>query len=526
MYPLLSRLCSCLLGPVLAACALSACESRSDASPQPVLARPALGATTQAPSAAPPSLPEPAGSATNSRRDTLASRPRVYAKTRFVWIRPEPDSTLEWIGYLWIGGSVELKSDRPYTGPGCQTWYAIKPRGYVCVDGQTATLDGNDPVFLALRPYAPNLASPWPHHYAESRDAERYRSIPNEHEQRQREWDLEDHLKRVALARAGQKEASLDGIDLTPASAKPIELGLLPPTIYENRTRLRRYSTVAYSAETEAFGRSWLLSHDFMWIPKDRVAPYPTVEFQGVELNEQTHLPLAFFRGKARPKYRKNESGELVETGDSFARLSFVALTDTRETFQGDVYRLTREAGVYIKEKDAVIPTPRGQTPWGAPVFGEDKTGITPPGRATWIEASVWKGWLIAYEGTKPVFTTMISPGRGGTPVPDKDPLITASTPTGTFKISGKFATATMEAPNEFIHSDVPWTQNFSGPHAIHGAYWHDDWGNRKSAGCVNVSPKDGRWLFHFTEPVIPEGWHGLRWEPRREPATTFVVHD
>ena len=85
--------------------------------------------------------------------------------------------------------------------------------------------------------------------------------------------------------------------------------------------------------------------------------------------------------------------------------------------------------------------------------------------------------------------------------------------------------TATMEAPNEFIHSDVPWTQNFSGPHALHGAYWHDDWGNRKSAGCVNVSPIDGRWLFYFTEPVMPEGWHGLRWLPYLEPATTFIVH-
>jgi lipoprotein-anchoring transpeptidase ErfK/SrfK len=109
--------------------------------------------------------------------------------------------------------------------------------------------------------------------------------------------------------------------------------------------------------------------------------------------------------------------------------------------------------------------------------------------------------------------------------VDGKDPIETASTPTGSFPISGKFATATMEAPGEFIHSDVPWSQNFSGPHVLHGAYWHNEWGNLKSGGCVNVSPEDGRWLYGFTEPEVPEGWHGVRWLPRLGPATTLVIH-
>ena len=59
-------------------------------------------------------------------------------------------------------------------------------------------------------------------------------------------------------------------------------------------------------------------------------------------------------------------------------------------------------------------------------------------------------------EGTQPVFTTLISPGRGGFARPGEDPIEHALTPTGTFPISGKFATATMEAPGELIHSDVP----------------------------------------------------------------------
>jgi hypothetical protein len=451
--------------------------------------------------------------------------PRVYAKTRHVWVRPTP-SLQGWIGYLWFGASVKLRDTRPRYGPGCTQFYAIEPRGFVCLDGNQATLDPNDPVFAQLREHAPALDTPWPHRYGESRGAQRYRTLPTREQQRRREWDLAVHEQRVARARQGEVHASLRGVDLTPATATPFTLQGIPSTVHENRSRLRPLSTVAYSTEVLFEKRSWLLSADLMWVPKDRVAPYPKVDFRGVELGRDADLPLAFFRDADRPKYTKEDSGQLVRIDETFARLSWVELTGTQLEQDGKTYLETRASNVWVDRADAVVPEPQSRTPWGAPVGGEDTTGKTPMGRATWLEASVWKGWLLAYEGTRPVYATMISPGRGGTPARGKDPLETASTPTGTFKITGKFATATMEAPGEFIHSDVPWAQNFHGPHALHGAYWHNDWGHRKSGGCVNVSPRDGRYLFFFTEPQIPDGWHGVRWRPSAEPATTFVVHD
>jgi L,D-transpeptidase catalytic domain len=347
--------------------------------------------------------------------------------------------------------------------------------------------------------------------------------LPSADEQRRREWDLVPPLARVAAAGKGDVDRLLAGVDLTPAKNPALDLGLLPPALAENRTRYTPLSTVAWSHEVFDGQRSWLLTHDYTWVPKDRVAPYPEVHFQGVELGKGARLPLAFFRGADRPKYRKTENGELIESGEKWPRLSRVELTGNQLEVAREKYLETREQGLWVKERDAVVPKLRATTPWGDAVGAE----IAPPAgqRRTWLEASVMKGWLIAYENTRPVYVTMISPGRGGTPIPGKEPLETASTPTGTFNITGKFATATMEAPNDFIHSDVPWTQNFSGPHALHGAYWHDDWGNRKSAGCINVSPIDGRWLFNFTEPALPEGWHGVRWRPEAEPATLFIVH-
>ncbi|MBN1608945.1 MAG: L,D-transpeptidase [Polyangiaceae bacterium] len=443
------------------------------------------------------------------------SKPRVYALSRHVWIWPEPDASLQWIGFLWFGGSVELKSTEPVAGAGCDRFYAIEPRGYVCVDGRRATLEANHPVLVAIRPYAPKVDTPWPHRYGESRGLKRYAELPA------------DKPERHSGPERAKQGGSVDPLlaDAGVASAEPsLQLPTLPRGLREDRAELGARSTVAYSTETLLQGRTWLLSADLMWMPEDRVTPYPEVTFRGVHLDKDTHLPLAFFRGKDRPKYRRASDGSLEPTELVIARLSWVALTGRSLQDQGDRF-LEVSDGSYVRAKDAVVPELRKRTPWGAAVGEQDDTGLAPRGRGTWIDVSVWGGWLLAYEGTRPVFATLVSPGRGGTPQEGKEPIETAATPTGRFNITGKFKTATMVAPGELIHSDVPWAQNFTGPYALHGAYWHNDWGQLKSGGCVNVSPIDGKWLFEWTEPTAPPGWHGVRWLPRLEPATTFIVH-
>jgi hypothetical protein len=452
--------------------------------------------------------------------------PRVYAKTRYVWIRPEPTSEHQWIGFLWTGSSVRLKSSKPRYGPGCRTWYAIEPRGYVCVDGERATLDKDDPAYQAILHYRADRSSAFPHRYAESLGTPLYRSLPAPATQRAREWDLKNHMKRVADARQGVAEAALEGVDVSLTDKAPFEFPPLPPTIHEPRDKLLARSTLAYSTEVSAHDRSWLLSADMRWVPKDRVVPFERIDFKGLHLGKDAHLPLAFFRVADRPKYSRNAQGEFVQSQDKWRRLSFVELTAAQVRQDDELFIKTKDGDYWVKKSETVVPTPRAETPWGAPVGQDDTTGKAPAGRGTWIEVSVWGGWLIAYQGTRPVFATLISPGRGGTPRPGKDPLETSATPTGRFPISGKFVTATMVAPGDLVHSDVPWTQNFSGPYALHSAYWHNDWGNRKSGGCVNVSPIDGRWLFEFTEPRLPDGWHGVRWLPKLESATAFIVRE
>src|SRR6202042_2522332 len=87
------------------------------------------------------------------------------------------------------------------------------------------------------------------------------------------------------------------------------------------------------------------------------------------------------------------------------------------------------------------------------PAMLEAMTG----GRKTWLDVSILGGTLVAYEGDVPVFATLISPGRGGIPEGGKDPLETASTPTGTFRVDGKFVTATMVSSTNdlLVHTEV-----------------------------------------------------------------------
>jgi lipoprotein-anchoring transpeptidase ErfK/SrfK len=65
------------------------------------------------------------------------------------------------------------------------------------------------------------------------------------------------------------------------------------------------------------------------------------------------------------------------------------------------------------------------------------------------------------------------------------------------------------ELGDEFDLRDVPYVEFFTQGYAFHAAYWHDAFGTARSHGCVNLSPLDARWLFHFTEPAVPQGWHG-----------------
>jgi lipoprotein-anchoring transpeptidase ErfK/SrfK len=126
-----------------------------------------------------------------------------------------------------------------------------------------------------------------------------------------------------------------------------------------------------------------------------------------------------------------------------------------------------------------------------------------------WIDVNITKQVLVAYEGTKPVYATLVSSGEAGLGDPEK----TKATKRGIFRIHTKYVSITMDSDvvgEEYELRDVPYVQYFENGYALHGAYWHDMFGQPKSHGCVNLSPEDARRLFWWTEPQVPPGWHGV----------------
>ena len=72
---------------------------------------------------------------------------------------------------------------------------------------------------------------------------------------------------------------------------------------------------------------------------------------------------------------------------------------------------------------------------------------------------------------------------------------------------------------------DVPYIQYFNGGYALHGAFWHAEFGHVKSHGCVNLAPWDAKTIFGWTDPQLPEGWHAVMASKDR-PGTRVVVHE
>jgi LysM repeat protein len=100
------------------------------------------------------------------------------------------------------------------------------------------------------------------------------------------------------------------------------------------------------------------------------------------------------------------------------------------------------------------------------------------------IEVSLSRQTLSAYENDQLVLSTLVSTGLARTP-----------TPVGRYKIYAKYRTQTMFGPGYYL-PNVPHVMYFVGGYALHGTYWHNNFGHPMSRGCVNLSQQDAAWLY------------------------------
>jgi len=116
-----------------------------------------------------------------------------------------------------------------------------------------------------------------------------------------------------------------------------------------------------------------------------------------------------------------------------------------------------------------------------------------------WVDLDISQQTLVAYEGSRPVYATLMSSGRGN------------RTPTGVFRVWAKLAATDMsndpEAERPYSMWNVPWTLYYKAGYAIHGTYWHSGFGTKRSHGCINLSPRDAKWVFDWSSPTLYPGW-------------------
>ncbi|MCB0062990.1 MAG: LysM peptidoglycan-binding domain-containing protein [Caldilineaceae bacterium] len=103
-----------------------------------------------------------------------------------------------------------------------------------------------------------------------------------------------------------------------------------------------------------------------------------------------------------------------------------------------------------------------------------------------WIEVNLSNQTLTAWQGDTAVMHTYISSGTSATP-----------TVTGRFRIGTKLSSQRMVGPGYDLPG-VPWVMYFYQAYAIHGAYWHNNFGMPMSHGCVNMSISEAQALYNW----------------------------
>lgn len=113
-----------------------------------------------------------------------------------------------------------------------------------------------------------------------------------------------------------------------------------------------------------------------------------------------------------------------------------------------------------------------------------------------WVSVDLYEQVAIAYEDERPVFATLISSGMADWPTNE-----------GLFHIYLRYPRHLMSGGEElddfYYIEEVPWTMYFDDQIALHGAYWHDGFGFRRSHGCVNMSVTDAHWLYEWAEAEL-----------------------
>jgi hypothetical protein len=241
---------------------------------------------------------------------------------------------------------------------------------------------------------------------------------------------------------------------------------------------------VGVAEQRPADGQRWGRTSKGVWLAMQDLAPARPSAFGGIAVVEG-RLDFAWVVAD-RAKVWSDDRPKGKPVGER-ARFEVVTVREDR----GPMARVGD--GAWMLARDLARP-----------VLASPPAEVAHPAER-WIDVDTASQTLVAYEGVRPVYATLASTGRG--------PPETNVTPPGVHRIWVKMVMTDMDnvdredVEEHYSMEDVPYVQFFDGAVALHGTYWHGDFGHARSHGCVNLAPLDARWLFSFTAPRLPAGW-------------------
>ncbi len=332
----------------------------------------------------------------------------------------------------------------------------------------------------------------------------------------------------------------------------------------------------AFVAEDGGLRRRFAVTVDLRLIPTTKVKPDTGSPFHGIEITEGVPVPFALVAKRDSKTYKLIKNRDEARTADDLPHRVVVPLTGHARIKAGRrFYQTLKDPKRWVAANDVgVVALPPTFPP-------EAEKG------EKWIDISLLQQTLVLYEGKRPWYATLVSTGRdrigdpkttlatpqgsfrlkskhvaaamdseenstvlGGSkgvrsPRLSDEALATVERLRAAEKNGEKLSEedqrrllnvkkgrhpeygVTMRRGSEnFELRDVPWIQYFAAGYAIHGAYWHDVFGVPRSHGCVNLSPVDARVAFLWTDPPVPDGWHGVNVGPDMGEGTLVVVRE
>jgi hypothetical protein len=469
------------------------------------------------------------------------------------------DGGVRRIGYLRRGAKVPVFPQAHVTDNCKEGWYELVSGGFIC--GRYATLDLNHPR-VKTGPHTPFMDQPLPYQYAYNvaNGTPLYRTVPSQKDRAQYEpWLIRRPKPKIEEGNPYDNyDAGTDNSNATLGAsfgADPEDAGVPwylrdwdggKPQVTLDDLRedggpiLRRMVKgfyVGLDTDIEVKHIKWWKTTGGYLAPYDRmiIAKQPT-DFHGVWLNTAsppdypaavaqadggvppywldkppTHLPVGFVTWPHSKKYSLSDDHKKAsQTQDTLSRFTPLQLTGVTEKIGGLLFHEV-ESGFWMRDDNIVAMKP-------GPAPADLKPG------EKWIDVNLDNQSLVAYEGDKAVYATMVSTGRMDDHEKEKD----HRTPPGSFRIREKHIAATMDgdvaSDGPYSIEDVPWIMYFNQSYALHGAFWHANFGHVQSHGCVNLAPDDARALFGWTEPRLPDGWHAV-WSTPEHQGTRVVVH-